>query len=492
MAPSPKPKPKDRPEMVARRLASDPSFRARCRQGLREATAGGGRVLDRVKRLNDFLATGLVLEEDEEPQPGGAPVAYPQHMPWETPAVQAPPSQPPEAQLPVPPPQPPPPHIQPQPASPEDSDVEECGEAALLLAAQRAAEQQHQKQAAAAGRAQAAALTIQRHYRRHRAQCLLCLLRDLKQASDRLAARVIQAAYRGACGQRRRLAGAALARQLAALRQRRRRQRQAAVRQAAVRQAGRCGGAAPVAKGRAGAACDESQLCSEEQPPRGTATPQQQSHSAKPAAAASGVLAVPQGALIGRVPTPLPPSVAPLSPGLPATQLLPRPWSGGIVARGHSPALAQHRASMGPCYSSCSGSGSGSGSGGSSRQATPGPPGSSLGSCGSGFLPPASPGRRAGSSQQRELYRRTSSIQLLEAVQLGLDDQEGSWVASQAALEASERTQDRAQELQRRASLGRPPAGGAAAAGTRIARTCSGLQRQASRAHWSGVEAIQE
>lgn len=57
MAPSPKPKPKDRPEMVARRLASDPSFRARCRQGLREATAGGGRVLDRVKRLNDFLAT---------------------------------------------------------------------------------------------------------------------------------------------------------------------------------------------------------------------------------------------------------------------------------------------------------------------------------------------------------------------------------------------------------------------------------------------------
>lgn len=50
-------------ERVARRLAVDQGYRRRAAEGLRAAAGGGGNdggadVLRRVKRLNEYLATG--------------------------------------------------------------------------------------------------------------------------------------------------------------------------------------------------------------------------------------------------------------------------------------------------------------------------------------------------------------------------------------------------------------------------------------------------
>lgn len=85
--------------------------------------------------------------------------------------------------------------------------------------------------------------------------------------------------------------------------------------------------------------------------------------------------------------------------------------------------------------------------------------------------------------QANGTYCRLSSIQLLEAVQLGIDGPEGS-VASQAALEVCERAAERVAGLQRSAS--------GSASRRSISRVGSTAQRQASRGSGWAAAAIDE
>ncbi|PRW20480.1 hypothetical protein C2E21_8954 [Chlorella sorokiniana] len=204
-------------ERVARRLAVDQGYRRRAAEGLCTAAGSGGAgasdVLHRVRRLNDYLSTGLALLDDD-------PAAARGPLPWEQHAAAAE-QQPEHPQQPQ--------KRSPVASSPEDSDIEEeeggqdgTQAVAALLAEAQAAVQRRQA---------AAALTIQCAFRRHRAQTLLQQLRERRLAADRLVARALAAAYRGVCGSRRALALQAALRQLRRLRRWRLRRRLRAVEQ---------------------------------------------------------------------------------------------------------------------------------------------------------------------------------------------------------------------------------------------------------------------
>lgn len=98
----------------------------------------------------------------------------------------------------------------------------------------------------------------------------------------------------------------------------------------------------------------------------------------------------------------------------------------------------------------------------------------SAGSAGRHSSTPPETAARSGSGGDRT-YRRLSSIQLLESLQLGIDGTAGS-VASQAALDVCERVQERVAGLQRAAS-----SSSSSSSKRTISRVGSKAQWQASR-----------
>ena len=190
-----------------------------------------------------------------------------------------------------------------------------------------------------------------------------------------------------------------------------------------------------------------------------------------------------------RLPAPLPwaaPSTG-MAPGPPPLGFLPaggqRTSGGGSSSRGSTPVQQQtwQQRQASPLSQARTSSG-----GSAAAQGCPAAP---LQQCPS---PPRTASGLHSSSSRKELYRRSSSIQLLEAVQLGIDGAGGS-VASQAALAVCERAQQRVHELQRSASQGPPAtAGSGGGAGHRSGRMGSSrAERQASSRAW-GSEAIPE
>ena len=385
-------------------------------------------------------------------------------------------------------PQPPPPAAD---SSPEDSDIEEGGQDSAAAVAALLAE----AQAAVQRRRAAAALTIQCAFRRHRAQAVLQQLREQRLAADRLVARALAAAYRGVCGSRRTLAGQAARRQLRRLRRFRVQQRQRLRKRAR---------AAEVDE----TAADATELPQHQEAPLDAATaPKQQADpsalevqpSPFPACAAYQIHDPPAAAQPAAAERPsggrrvgTPPAVFITAPGPPPPAFLPatRPCTGssGGSSRGGSPAQQQQQQPWQARQASPLAHARSSSSGGGPGQGCPPSP------LQQGVSPPrtASGLHSSGSSCRKELYRRSSSIQLLEAVQLGIDGAGGS-VASQAALGVCERAQQRVQELQCCASQGRPcTAGGGSVGGHRIGRVASArAARQGSGQGWA-AEAIPE
>ena len=511
--------------MATKRLVLDGE---KWRQGLQAATRGSGDTLDRLKRLNAYLASvgggaaralpagglaalapapsdsccsspcriatsllpsiymlqGLVLDDGE--------IIVPEHLtplPW-------------QHALPPPPPQPQPLQLSLPAAasssscvSPSDSDIEETEAgidvAGLLQAAQRAVEQ----------RPTAAAVTIQSHYRRHRAQQLLRQLQVERLAADRLVARILETAYRNVCGPQRSLARQAAARLLRQAQRRRWLRRHGRQHREESSQRGAAAAAAAVACGPADiepAVSGSTTLLPEpvhrfqEDAVAACAA----SNSTAPAEAATA--AAPAPAAAGTQPTADPPPTAPALAAVAPLVRVSTPVLGAAAARapasspplprsassrGTSPAQQQWQREPSPTAgSSPQLSGFSSSSSSSGRQARPTvcppSPASSSQQQHGPWLPRSASKADSGSAQQ---YRRTSSIQLLEAVQLGLAGANGSTggsVASQAAQHVCERTQGRAHELQRAASLGSPAAAGLAGrGGGRISRSGSAVQR---------------
>ncbi len=360
-------------------------------------------------------------------------------------------------------------------------------------------------QAAVQRRQAAAALTIQCAFRRHRAQSLLQQLKEQRCAADLLVARALAAAYRGVCGSRRTLAGQAALRQMQRLRrwwlrQRRRLGEAADVHEAAAEM--------PQAAEAHHAAADAAEVQLE--PPQRQGAPldvpasteqvlQQSTPSAQPGPAHAGQMDGPPAELhpgapvrpasarrVGTPPVVLITAPGPPPPGfLSASRHHTSSSAGG--SRSGSPAQQQQPWQQRQASPLALGAQARSSSGGGPAQVC-------LASLlQQGASPPRTASGLHSSSSGKEPYRRSSSIQLLEAVQLGIDCAGGS-VASQAALGVCERAQQRVQELQRSASQGRPgiAGGGSGAAGHRIGRVGSGrAARQASGRAWPG-EAIPE
>ena len=513
--------------MATKRLVLDGE---KWRQGLQAATRGSGDTLDRLKRLNAYLASvgggaagalaagglaalapapsdsccsspcriatsllpsiyvlqGLVLDDGE--------IIVREHLtplPW-------------QHALPPPPPQPQPLQLSlPAAASSSscvslsDSDIEETEAgidvAGLLQAAQRAVEQ----------RRTAAAVTIQSHYRRHRAQQLLRQLQVERLAADRLAARILETAYRNVCGPQRSLARQAAARLLRQAQRRRWLRRHGRQHREESSQRGAAAAAAAVACGPAAiepAVSGSTTLLPEpvQRFQEDAVAACAASNSTAPAEAATAAAPAPAPAAAGTQPTADPPPTAPALAAVAPLVRVSTPVLGAAAARapasspplprsassrGTSPAQQQWQRQPSPTAgSSPQLSGFSSSSSSSGRQARPTvcppSPASSSQQQHGPWLPRSASKADSGSAQQ---YRRTTSIQLLEAVQLGLAGANGSTggsVASQAAQHVCERTQGRAHELQRAASLGSPAAAGLAGrGGGRISRSGSAVQR---------------
>ena len=385
-------------------------------------------------------------------------------------------------------PQPPPPAVD---SSPEDSDIEEGGQDSTAAVAALLAE----AQAAVQRRRAAGALTIQCAFRQRRAQAVLQQLREQRLAADRLVARALAAAYRGVCGSRRTLAVQAAWWQLRRLRRFR------AQRRLRLRKRARAAEA-----DEAAADATEPAQCQEASLDAATAPEQQADSSAlqvqptpSPACAAYQLHDPPANTQPAAAERPsggrrvgTPPAVFITAPGPPppVSQPANRPCTGssGGSSRGGSPAQQQQQqpwqarqaSPLAHAPSSSGGGGPGQGCPPSPLQQSVSPPRTASGL------------HSSSSSCRKELYRRSSSIQLLEAVQLGIDGAGGS-VASQAALGVCERAQQRVQELQRCASQGRPgTAGGGSAGGHRIGRVASARAAPQSSGRGWAADAIPE
>lgn len=524
---------------VAARLAVDGNYRERCRQGLQAAVAGQSNgtappadVLGRVRRLNQYLSTGLMLDDGDDVVSGGGNLTP---LPWQQPA-QAPPALPAASST----------RAQPPPLAAEhsgsetDSDLEESqgpeGEdlAALLAAAQAAVERRQSK----------AALSIQCAWRQHTSQLLLQSLQAQRLAANRLVARLLSGAYQRVCGPQRRLAQQALVARLGSWRrrlwraqQRRRRQQeqhshtpeaagtaqelqldeqgqqvactqhQAPEEQAAQRAAGDEQAPLPPT-----AEHGSPLVASQPPPPAAVPGADQQSPSLAqvlppaPVPAQAAAAAAAQERLPAQ-PQPPPSPLAPLLPQPEAPQAERNEPPPAACTLRHtpprSPALPRSVSSRGGVSASLAGQAlpvgclqqclpppprpatASSGSFKGQHIATP-PRSSTPDSTSCGWDSPpctaSSSGRTSrghdGSGQAgatngtgAHLCRRMSSIQLLESVQLGVDGAAGS-VTSQAALEARERVAGRVADLQRSASSGTHSGGGGGSKRS-IRRVCS-------------------
>ncbi|KAL4422547.1 hypothetical protein ABPG75_008744 [Micractinium tetrahymenae] len=517
-------------DRVAERLAVDGAYRERCRQRLQAAVVGGATadVLGRVRRLNEYLATGLVIQDEDETSSSTlAP------LPWEQPP---PAVAPPVRQQ----------HTTAGPAVPEgsvsdsDSDIEDepgsrtagggPGDLAGLLAAAQAAVERRRQQAA---------LAIQCAFRRHAAQQLRLRLREQRrrQAAERLVARLIAGAYARVCGQQRCVARKGAIASLC--RWRRWRWQKQRRHKSRMRKQQEAETAAKVAEQQQQQ--QQQGHAMEREPANPAAQPQEvQPASSRPASGGSSSLqAMPAPPQLAPLPAALPevqaqaavlPQPVPLPAQLPAMPAQPErvptpaaapcpspPHSPAMrrtaSTRGSSPALQQQQQQAGAqgCLQQClappprtaqaawhcqpdrpppprTATLSSRGSGGCDL------PPHSAGSSGRGATPDHSstsmpPGTARSASHGAGACRRLSSIQLLEAVQLGIDGPDGS-VASQAAIEVCERAAERVAGLQRSASA----RGTGSASRRTISRVGSTVQRQASRASgWvAAPEAIDE
>ena len=439
---------------LARAVVQSVHLRSLAQKRFREATEAGGKdPLARVRLLNTLMAQvgwgchpalhsappltplftlppawqGLLLD-DLLPEGGQAPSLPPDDAP-------------------------PPASCAPDSGSSDDSEVaqEEGADAMASLAG---------AMEAAACRA-AAALVLQKHWRRRRAQQQLPQLRQRRLAQQRKVKRVIECAYIGVCGGKRHLARQALARQLGAARKRRLR--------ALAQSAAQGTRAAPAA------AADGSAEHPAAEHAHTPAVVHLLPAKAPPVGALDSVLAPVFGASCA-CPTDPPAGSTPrvsqegLEPALPPD--FPPPAPSGLHAAQHAeleaarairtqtPVLAlkpcAHPAPAlpSPANSSCGSSSSqvsfcSSSHSGSSRGAT-------AGSAGAALSPLASqqPKQHAqvqqlqARAESSRAWSRNSSVLAVEAVQMSMGN--GSSMASQAAIEACERTRDRVQQVERR------------------------------------------
>lgn len=364
-------------------------------------------------------------------------------------------------------------------------------------------------QASVQRRRDAAAAAIQAAWRGRCARLLLRQLHERRDAADRLVARVLAAAYHGTVGQQRCLARRAAAARVTRWRRWRWRCRQRLHKQlqepdwlldeteggveppaSGSVEEEQCIAAVPAAVGQQ-AVPAVAPASPDPPPPPVEASPRRLQRPAAPAACSGQ----PDSASCLVAADPAPAAAAPALPAAIPSAAEPRrvatPPAALIAATGPVPAAFTAAGSLLPRTAS---SGGGSSRGGSA--------GRQLGrqvSFNSSRLPQqacASPPRTAaapgadGVSGGHGPYRRVSSIQLLEAVQLGVDCAAGS-VASQAAMAVCERAQEAARELRSSASLGRRTGtAGGGAGGGHISRASSRVQRQGSRA-W-GADVIAE